>query len=91
MNDERTSRTPVFVVNRTWLPIRADLVEAIANHLDKGEIVRVEDSEWPASERLRYIVRWVGEAGHVFDGRGDRLGVFADLEALVQHAEMMTA
>ena len=84
-------RTPVFVINRRYLQVHAELAETIAMHLAKGEIVQVQDTDWPPHERLRYIVQWVGEAGHVFDGKGDRLGVFADLDALVQHAEMMTA
>ena len=33
----------------------------------------------------------IGEAGHIFDSCGRSLGVFADLDALVQHAERMTA
>lgn len=83
-------RTPVFVIDRTFLPGGADLAETIANHLGKGEIVQVEDSSKPSSERLRYTIQWNDEAGHVFDGSGRGLGVFADLDALLQHAETTT-
>ena len=84
-------RTPVFIIDRLLLPSRADLTETISNHLGNNEIVQVTDSNWPDSERLRYTIQWTGGAGHVFDGRGNRLGVFADLDAMIQHAEAATA
>ena len=71
--------------------MRGDLAETIANQLAKGEIVQVEDRRKPPGRQLRYTVQWVGEAGHVFDRRGRTLGVFADLDALVDHAETATA
>ena len=68
-----------------------DLAEKIGNHLGNNEIVQVTDSNWPAEERLRYTIQWTGGAGHVFDGHGRPLGVFADVDALVEHAERATA
>ena len=84
-------QTPIVTINRARMPVFADLAETISNHLGNGEIVQVVDSSWPNSERLRYTIQWTGGAGHVFDGHGRPLGVFADLDALVQHAETATA
>ena len=67
-----------------------DLAEIIGDHLGNDEIVQVVDGEWPGGDRLRYTIQWTG-AGHVFDGHGRPLGVFADLDALVEHAETVTA
>ena len=84
-------RTTVFTIDRMFLPSRGELAETIAGHLVSGEIIQVEDGAKPRDERLRYTIQMVGEAGHVFDGRGRPLGVFADLDALVDHAEATTA
>ena len=84
-------RTAIFTVDRAKIPLRADLAETIGNHLGNDEIVQAVDSDWPAGERLRYTIQWNGGAGHVFDGLGRQLGVFADLDALVEHAEAVTA
>ena len=84
-------RTTIFTVDRARVPIRSDLVETISNHLGNDEIVQVVDSDWPAAEWLRYTIQWTGGAGHVFEGHGRPLGVFADLDALVEHAETITA
>ena len=67
------------------------LAEVIVDHLGKGDSVHVTDSDWPAGERLRHTVQQNGGAAHLSDGHGRRLGVFADLDALVAHAERMTA
>ena len=83
--------TTVSTVDRASFKLRADLVENIARHLAQVDVVQVRDSEWPAGKRLRYLVQWVGDAGYVFDAEGKPMGVFADIEALVQHAEMTTA
>ena len=71
--------------------MRAALAEIIAKHLSEGEIVQVEDSRKPPNRRLRYTIQWIGEAGHVFDNSGRPLGIFAHLDALVDHAETATA
>ena len=84
-------RTTVFTIDRARTLLRDALNEIIEAHLKAGEIVQVEDSKWPAGERLRYTIQIVGGAGHVFDGHGRPLGVFADLDALVAHAEGVTA
>ena len=84
-------RTSAFTIDRSCLSLRVDLAETIANHLAKGDIVQLEDSRKPPARQLRYTVQWVGDAGHVFDGRGRTLRVFADLDALVDHAETATA
>ena len=84
-------RTTIFTVDRVGVPIRTDLVEIVGDHLGNAKIVQVVDSEWPEGERLRYTIQWTGGAGHVFDGHGRPLGVFADLDALVEHAETVTA
>ena len=83
--------TPVTSVDRARLPVFADLVETIGNHLGNGDIVQVEDSRKPPGRQLRYTIQWTGGAGHVFDGLSHPLGVFADLDALVAHAEITTA
>ncbi len=83
--------TTVSTVDRSSFKLHADLVEAIASHLAQADVVQVQDSEWPLGKRLRYIIQWVGDAGYVFDGAGEPMGVFADTKALVQHAETMTA
>ena len=44
-----------------------------------------------AGERLRYTIKIVEDAGPLVDGRGRQLGVFADLDVLVRHAETATA
>ena len=80
-----------FTVDRTIFASREDLAEMIANHLGSDEIVQVVDSKWPAGERLRYTIQRNGNAGHIFDGHGCRLGVFADLDAPAHHAETATA
>ena len=82
--------TPVVSIDRAGMAY-ADLTEKIGNHLGNDEIVQVTDSNWPASGRLRYTIQWTGGAGHVFDGHGRPLGVFADVDALVEHAERLTA
>ena len=81
----------IFTVDRAGALVRVDWVETIRDHLGNDEIVQIVDSEWPANERLRYTIQWIGGAGHVFDGHGYPLGVFADLDALVEHAETVTA
>ena len=83
--------TPLFTIDRAGNSARADLAETIEPHLGNREIVQVVDSNRPDSERLRYTIQWVGGAGHVFDRHGRPLGVFADLDALVEHAETATA
>ena len=84
-------QTPVTSIDRAKIPVLADLAETIANHLGNGDIVQVEDSRRPLGRQLRYTIHWTGGAGHVFDGRGRPLGIFADLDALVSHAEAATA
>ena len=37
-------RTPVFTIDRSFLPSGADLADAIANHFAKGEIVQMDNS-----------------------------------------------
>ena len=84
-------RAAIFTIDRMRFPVRADLVETISNHLGNEEIVQVEDSRKPPGRQLRYTIQWTGGAGHVFDGHGRSLGVFADVDALVEHAETATA
>ena len=84
-------RTTIVTIDRAGIPVLADLAEAIGKHLGKEEIVQVEDTNWPAGDRLRYTIQWNGGAGHVFDGHAHTLGVFADVDALVHHAERATA
>ena len=82
-------RTPVFTIDRSFLPSGADLVETIATISPKAR-----SSRWKTAVSCladSYTIQWVGEAGHVFDGLGHTLGVFADLGALVDHAETATA
>ena len=83
--------TPVTSIDRARIPVFADLAETIGNHLGNGDIVPVEDSRKPPGRQLRYTIQWTGGAGHVFDSHGRPLGVFADLDALVEHAEAATA
>ena len=82
---------PVTSIDRAEIPVFADLAETIGNHLGNDEIVQVEDSRKPPGRRLRYTIQWTGGAGHVFDRHGRPLGVFADVDALVCHAEGATA
>ena len=84
-------RTPIFTIDRAGIPVFADLAETIGNHLGNGDIVHVEDSRKPPSRRLCYTIQWTGGTGHVFDGHCRPLGVFADVDALVHHAETATA
>ena len=84
-------QTSIVTIDRARFSVRADLAETISDHLGNGEIVQVVDSNWPASERLRYTIQWTAGAGHVFDGHGRPWGVFADLDALIEHAERATA
>ncbi len=77
-------------IDRARIPADS-FAETIVDHLGKGDIVYVTDSDWPADERLRYTIQQNAGAVHVSDGHGRRLGVFADLDALVEHAERMTA
>ena len=84
-------RTAIFTIDRAGIPVLADLAETISNHLGNEEIVQVEDSRKPPGRQLRYTIQWTGGAGHVFDGHGRPLGVFADVDALVAHAEAATA
>ena len=84
-------RTAIFTIDRAGIALRPDLAETIGNHLGNEEIVQVEDSRKPPGIRLRYTIQWTGGAGHVFDGHGRPLGVFADVDALIEHAETATA
>ncbi len=85
-----TSTVPVFVVDRASCLTRPILVETIARYLEKGAVVQIEDSSEPVGERLRYTIQMVDGVGHVFDANDRRLGVFADVQALVKHAESVT-
>ena len=84
-------RTATFTIDRAGISVRADLAETVSNHLGNEKIVQVEDSRKPPGRQLRYTIQWTGGAGHVFDGHGRPLGVFADVDALVEHAEAATA
>ena len=84
-------RTPIVSLDRATFASCADLAEMIRRHLDAGEIVQVVDLNGPTGKRLRYSIQWDDHAGHVTDASGRRLGVFADLAALVEHAETFTA
>lgn len=83
-------RTPIFTIDRAGVPVRAELVNIISGHLDNDEIVQVVDSNKPSDERLRFTIQWDGGAGRAFDGHGRGLGVFADLDTLIAHAETAT-
>ena len=84
-------KTTIFSIDRAFLKSIDELAETVAEHLQTGEIVQVLDSAWPSEHRLRYTVQRHGEADYVFDGNGRALGVFADLGALIAHAETITA
>ena len=83
-------RIAVFTIDRMLPNSPAELAETIAKHLGNGEMVQVNDSTKPPGRRLRYTIQWIGEAGYVFDGSGRMLGIFADVDALVAHAEAVT-
>ena len=85
-----TSTVPVFVVDRASCPTCPILAETIACYLETGAIVQVADSSEPVGERLRYTIQMVDGVAHVFDANDRPLGVFADVQALVKHAESVT-
>ena len=85
------STLSVFVVDRATFTHRADMINVIAFHLEGGGLVQVEDSSRPAEDCLCYDVQRIGDATHAFGVGGRRLGVFADVAAMVEHTENATA
>ncbi len=81
---------PAFVVDRATCLSRLILVETIACYLERGAVVQIEDSTRPRHDRLRYTIQMVDSVGHVFDISNQRIGVFADVHALVGYAEDVT-
>ena len=83
--------SPVFAIDRAPCAACRDiLVGAIKFHTSVGTIVQVEDSSQPRSVRLCYKIRPSEAALHLFDAHGRQIGVFANIAALVAHAEAVT-
>ena len=86
-----SSPSPVFAIDRVLFASRGALVEVIKYHLTNGAIVQIEDSySRPRSLRLCYEVRPGKAAFYTFGAHGRQIGVFADVAALVDHAEAVT-
>ena len=82
--------TPVFAIDRAILASRRALVALVKFHLATGFAVQIEDTHLVGEEQLRYEIRLVGNALHLVDATGQRIGVFSDIAALVDHAEAVT-
>ena len=67
------------------------LVETIRCYLEQDAVVQIVDSTMPPGDRFRYGVQVIDGTAHASDAIGRRLGVFADVAALVDHAEAMTS
>ena len=80
----------VFVVDRTTCMSRPILVETIRRYLEQDAVVQIVDSTMPPGDRFRYGVQMIDGTAHASDAIGRRLGVFADVAALVDHAEAVT-
>ena len=76
----------VFVVDRTTCMSRPILVETIRCYLEQDAVVQIVDSTMPGY-RFRYGVQMVDGIAHAFDPIGRRLGVFADVAALVADSD----
>ncbi len=81
---------PVFALDRAEFVSRSGLVAAVKFHLSVGSIIQVEDSSRPRAKRFCYEARPSEAAFRVFDAHGRQIGVFADIAALVDHAEAVT-
>ena len=66
------------------------LVETIRCYLEQDAVVQIVDSTMPPGDRFRYGVQVIDGTAHASDAIGRRLGVFADVAALVDHAEAVT-
>ena len=80
----------VFTIDRCPLPSRAALVDAIKFHLQNGRIVQVEDCSRPRFNRSCYEVRSMEGAIRLLDVKGQHLGLFTTVAALVDYAETRT-
>lgn len=79
--------TPIFLIDRAVFISRVALVEIVRFHLAAGSIVRVEDRRRRSDDRLRYEICPIDGAFQVIDAAGRPIGVFADVAAMVAHAE----
>ncbi len=83
--------TNVFTIDRCPLPSQAALIGTIKFHLEKGSIVRVEDCSRPRHDRCVYEVRSFEGAIRLLDAKGEHIGLFTTVAALVGYAEKRTA
>ena len=79
-----------FVVDRTTCMSRSILIETIRCYLEQDAVVQIIDSTMPPGDRFLYGVQIVDGIARAFDPIGRCLGVFADVAALVTHAETVT-
>ena len=82
--------TSVFTIDRAIFRSRPGMVIAIKIYA-AGGIVQVEDSNHPTTDRLRYEIRPADGTIQLLDATGHQLGTFASIDALVDHAEALTA
>ena len=82
--------TPVFPIDRVLYAARAAMVGVIAEHLEHGVVVQVEDSTRPRSMRLCYEIWPVDGAYRLYSTNGRRIGIYASVAALIDHAETVT-
>lgn len=78
---------PVFAVDRAVLATRRALVAVVKFHIATGCTVQIEDTHYLGDDRLRYEIRLLGDAMQLVDASGRQVGIFADLGALLAHAE----
>ncbi len=78
---------PVFAIDRAILATRRALVALIKFHIATGFAVQIEDTHFTGDDQLRYEIRAVGDALQLLDASGRQVGIFADLGALLAHAE----
>ena len=69
---------------------RPTLIRTVASYVEKGAVVQIEDSKGPRGDRFRYEIRPAEGAMQIVDDTGRMIGVFADVAALVDHAEVIT-
>ena len=82
--------TPVFAIDRVLYASRAAMVGVIAEHLEHGVVVHVEDSTRPRSMCLCYEIWPEAGAYRLYNTNGRRIGIYASVAALIDHAETVT-
>ena len=86
-----TSTVSVFHVDRATCLSRLVLVDTITGYLKQYAVVQIEDGSRPRNMRFCYEVRPSEAALRLCDARGQQVGLFTDVAALVSHAEAMTS